>query len=181
MKKIFILIPLLISLIACNDTEIYLGQQEPITPTSNCEGLEYIDQNAKGTFAGTDFTYQKAYYTNLQVNGVNLYKMTILINLPTGGTCTLPEYEEGVINQTITFSLNNLEAQTINFENNTTTILSFNNIVNNAPSVEAANCGTFELVSYDSNANKVYGKITVKSQEGSSINGNITFDLCESE
>lgn len=186
MKKIFILIPLLISFIACTDnTDIYLGYQEPIddapTPT-NCEGLEYVDQDAQGTFFGTNFTYQKAYYISSQVGNNSQHIFTILINNPIGGTCDFPEYEEGSTNQTIFFSLSSLETQTVSFQSPTTTPLTFNNIAeDNTPSIELAACGTFELVNYNTETKQVNGKITTKSNEGSIINGNITFELCESE
>lgn len=185
MKKIIALIPFLFLIFACTDSELIIegenvgGGSTASTTTTNCDDLTFVDQDAKGVFTGTNYTYQKAYYTHFQVGGVNNYRMKILINTPTGGSCTFPEYGEGQANQSILFSINNLETQTIEFQETGSSTLNFNSINGNVTNIELATCGTFELVSYDSDAGKVYGKITGKGQQGSTINGKVTFELCE--
>lgn len=187
MKKIIALIPFLFLIFACTDSELIIegenvgdgsGTNDTNNPTIDCDNLNFTDQDAQGVFSGDNYTYTQAYYRLLGEGDNAEYTISILVNEPTGGTCYFPDYG-GDANKRIIFSIPpTLEPETYDYQN-TNIALNFNTTITNGVNAELATCWKFELVSHDADANKVYGKIVAEGVDGSTINGNVTLDLCE--
>jgi len=145
--------------------------------SSDCKNI--IDQTAKGTFKGVDFTTTGGSY-RFQAKE---YFCRIYVSNVTGGDCAFPEFggNEGVI----LFRLANLEPQTIKLSDiqGEGESLNFNsqeyddNGIDMFTDVELAECGQLEILS--STSTTVSGRLVGKGQNDSSINGNFTLTLCE--
>ena len=142
-------------------------------PDSGCEVADIVDQVAQGNFKGVDFTTQGGTYRSQ----FGEFFCRIYVSALTGGDCAFPQFggNEGVI----IFSLSNLEAQTITLSDvaGEGESLNFNSTEQGVTEVELASCGKIEILSND--ANTVSGRLIAQGQDGSSINGNFTLNLCE--
>lgn len=177
MKKLLLLSLSFFFIFSCSE---YSDDENIINNTNttvNCDNLTFTEQDAQGVFSGENYTYTQAHYTPLGEGEDMRYIVSILINEPTGGTCFFPDYE-GNANKRIIFSIPTLEQQTYDFLN-TNIALNFNTTIPNDINAELAMCWKFELISLDTETNKVYGKIVAKGVDGSTIDGNLTLDLCE--
>ncbi|NQX84760.1 MAG: hypothetical protein HRT67_02360 [Flavobacteriaceae bacterium] len=156
--------------------------------TSNeCE--EFIDQDAKGTVKGFDYTNQGGTYILLSSGK---YQCAIRTKQATGGSCAFPEFDpfsNTLLEVKIVFNLDELVTQTITFsdvadeDGNLTNTLNFNAIHYDTTEnstytdLELATCGTLEITEVSST--EISGKIVAEGQQGSTINGNFTLELCE--
>lgn len=141
----------------------------------NCPDIE--NQTAQGNFRGTDFVSPGGVYKDFSFGGDPLWRIDLYVKDRTGGSCLFPEFDGS--QDVILFSIPSLEPQTINFSESGDNTLNFNRIAGNITEVELATCGSVEITSYNATTGELQGRIVARGQEGSTVNGSFTLDLCD--